>query len=79
MKVNILYFASLRDSSKKAQEQIETEASTIDDVFNTLNEKYSFDVNKEDLKVAINEVYVDFTTTISENDTIVFIPPVAGG
>jgi molybdopterin converting factor subunit 1 len=79
MKVNIIYFASLRDQSQKSTELFNTNAVTAQQLFEELNEKYSFKVNQENLRVAINEEYRDFTTSLSENDTIVFIPPVAGG
>jgi molybdopterin synthase sulfur carrier subunit len=79
MKVNIIYFASLRDQSQKSTEHIETDARTAQQLFEELNMKYSFKVTQENLRVAINENYCDFSTSLSQNDTIVFIPPVAGG
>lgn len=79
MQINVMYFASLRDSAKVSNEVINTEAKTIDELFVFLNNKYSFDIDKSLLKVAVNEEYKSFDTQISNNDTIVFIPPVAGG
>ena len=79
MKINIIYFASLKDQSEKSSEQVQTDAKTVDDLFLELNQKYTFKIPKKNLRVAINEEYKDFSTQISENDTIVFIPPVAGG
>ena len=74
-----MYFASLRDYSKTSFETLETEAKTVDELFTILNEKYQFDIDKKHLRVAINEEYKCFHTTLSNNDTLVFIPPVAGG
>ena len=79
MQINVMYFASLRDSSKISNETIKTEVETVEELFNFLNNKYSFDIDKSLLKVAINEEYKSFDTKIAHNDTIVFIPPVAGG
>ena len=79
MQIKIIYFASLRDAAKKSEETIETAAITVEDLFENLHKKYSFDIQKSHLRVAINEEYQDFTTKINPNDTIVFIPPVAGG
>lgn len=79
MQINIMYFASLRDSSKTSFETLETQAKTVDELFNFLNEKYRFAIDKEYLRVAINEEYKSFDTSLSSNDTLVFIPPVAGG
>jgi len=79
MKVKVLYFASLRDNSQIAEETIDTQAATIGDLFAELNEKYSFAIDKEHLRAAQNENYVPFHSPLAESDTIVFIPPVAGG
>ena len=79
MKVKVMYFASLRDSASVSHEMIDTELETIDELFETLNNKYSFKVEKKHLRVAINEEYKSFDSKIVNNDTIVFIPPVAGG
>lgn len=79
MKVKALYFASLRDSTNMSEEMVETNAKTINELFSELNQKYNFLITKENLRVAKNEEYVDFDSQLSESDTIVFIPPVAGG
>ncbi|MCH7516067.1 MAG: MoaD/ThiS family protein, partial [Bacteroidetes bacterium] len=36
-------------------------------------------LNKEIIKVAVNDKFVPWNTVLKPNDTIVFIPPVAGG
>lgn len=79
MRVSIMYFASLKDQTNKSNEVIETKAKTAQELFIELDSKYSFKLSQKDLRVAINEEYQDFSAQINENDTIVFIPPVAGG
>jgi molybdopterin synthase sulfur carrier subunit len=79
MLINIIYFASLKDASNKTQEKVETNANSIQDLYSELNEKYHFQINQDQLRVAQNEEYVSFETPLNNNDTIVFIPPVAGG
>jgi|SaaInlStandDraft_2_1057019.scaffolds.fasta_scaffold504842_2 molybdopterin converting factor subunit 1 len=79
MKIKMIYFASLRETIGKSSEEIETIAQTATELYQFIKEKYQLQLNQEQLKVAINEVYVDFGTTLKEADTIVFIPPVAGG
>lgn len=79
MKVKVLYFASLRDNTQIPEETIETNAKTIDELYFELNEKYNFSIKKDHLRAAQNEEYVNFNSTLTELDTIVFIPPVAGG
>ena len=79
MRIKVLYFASLRDNSKKAEEVIETSAKTIDELYSELNSKYHFTLDQSQLRAALNEDYAPFTTELNYNDTVVFIPPVAGG
>lgn len=79
MQINIIYFASLKDASQKSNESIETTAKTIDELYNELDLRYGFPIKKEQLRAAHNETYVPFTTELATNDTVVFIPPVAGG
>ena len=37
MRIKVLYFASLRDNSKKAEEVIETSAKTIDELLSLIH------------------------------------------
>jgi molybdopterin converting factor subunit 1 len=79
MQINIMYFASLRDSAKTSNESVNTNAKTINDLYEELNKRHNFNIEKEILRVAVNEEYKSFDTLLTNNDTIVFIPPVAGG
>jgi molybdopterin converting factor subunit 1 len=79
MKIEVKYFAALRESAGKSSEIIDFEGQTIEDVYQALNEKYSFSVERSHLKVALNEEYANFEDRISSGDIVVFIPPVAGG
>ena len=79
MKVKIKYFAAMREATGKSSETMETQAITPLELLNDINDKYQLNFDEHNLKVAINEEYVSFTNSLSELDTIVFIPPVAGG
>jgi len=79
MKIEIQYFASLREQADKNAETFEFQGITAADLYAELLQKYSFTLTEEQLKVAINEEYCAFSTVLNEQDTIVFIPPVAGG
>ena len=72
MLVKIKYFAKLRDDSGISSEQIETNANTIEQLYQELDEKYHFSVSKKYLRAARNEDYVNFDTRFKDNDTIVF-------
>lgn len=79
MQINIIYFASLKDKVGLSEEKIETQSQTVDELYEELDQKYHFPLEKDYLRVAVNEEYKSFDTLLNNNDTIVFIPPVAGG
>ena len=79
MKINIKYFASLREQANKSEEIINTVYTKPTDIYAELKSKYNFSLNVDELKVAVNDCYEDFDYELKEMDTIVFIPPVAGG
>ena len=69
----------MRESRRLSEEVIETHEKTVSGLFDELNKKYHFPLEKKYLKTAVNEDYVSFNHILQENDTVVFIPPVAGG
>lgn len=79
MKIYIEYFAKFREKSGCSKEAIDTNALTLNDLFNEIDKKYHFNINKNLVKVALNEEFSDWSTKITDNDTVVFIQPVAGG
>lgn len=79
MELKIIYFASLRDDTKKMQETFNTNASSVNGLYEELNDLYNFKIDKDHLKVALNEEYKNFDTKLTDGDTVVFIPPVSGG
>lgn len=79
MKVEVKYFAALRECTGKSSEVLELNNGRVEDIFNDLNKQYSFPVDKHHLKVAVNEEYQSFESVVKDGDTLVFIPPVAGG
>ena len=76
--ITVEYFAVLREHAGKANEQLSTDAATPADLYAELNDRYRFP-NMQSLKVAINDDFSDMQAPLSDGDTVVFIPPVAGG
>ena len=79
MKIKVKYFAAIREAIGINEEFIDGNCSTPLELFEFLKEKYRFEFEESNIKVAINDEYAEFTQPLSELDTIVFIPPVAGG
>lgn len=77
-KLRIEYFAILRESAGVDCEELDTEASTPAELFEELSQRYAFPVRGQ-LKVAVNDEFSDWQTLLADGDSVVFIPPVAGG
>ncbi len=77
--INIEYFAQLRDERSADQEQWITPSTSVSHVYEDIQKKYAFSLNREHLRVAINEHFVDWETIVQDGDKVVFIPPVNGG
>lgn len=76
--VTIEYFAILREYAGVNQETLQTDAGTPAQLFVELEALYGFP-ELETMKVAINDEFDDWDAQLNDGDSIVFIPPVAGG
>ena len=79
MKLNVQYFALLREQSGTDAEFVETDATTPAALYEELRTRHGFTLESRSLKVAINDDFAPWSAKLSEGDSIVFIPPVAGG
>jgi molybdopterin converting factor subunit 1 len=77
--IKLIYFAKIRQLTGKNQETMLTDAANAREVYLELQKKYDFNFPEKYLKVAINEEYSSFDAILNPGDTLVFIPPVAGG
>ena len=81
MKVNIRYFAMLRDITKKDAEQLElNEGQNIEKIQNHLFEKYPklSEFNKT-VSFALNGEYARPDMAVYDGDELALLPPIAGG
>lgn len=78
-KIQLQYFALLKEERGLANETIETMAATVEDLYHELKDRHQFSLNTDILRIAINDEFADWKTPIKNNDSIIFIPPVAGG
>ena len=77
--VNLQYYAQLREQAGVSGEQLTTSAATLRDLYEELRARHGFSLPISALKVAVNTQFSDWDRRLAENDTVVFIPPVAGG
>jgi len=77
--IRVCYFAVLREERGLTDEAVSTMASTAGELYDELRARHGFRLHRENLKVVVNETFVDWDTSLHHNDEIVFIPPVAGG
>ena len=77
--INIQYFAVLQEITGCASESISVQAdSTPKTVYKRLNNQYDLP-NRNRLKIVINDSFCSWESELTNDDTIVFIPPVTGG
>jgi len=83
MKLDVLYFAWVRERIGLAKEQIETEATTVMDLVHELEareERYAAafaDISA--LRVAVDQELTDFDASLSGVREVAFFPPMTGG
>ena len=76
--IRVEYFAILRELTGRQSEDLDTEAGTAAMLYAELAGRYGFpEVGR--MKVAINDEFDDWDTALNDGDSVVFIPPVAGG
>jgi molybdopterin synthase sulfur carrier subunit len=78
-KVELSYFAVLRERAGKSHESRETMAKTLAELYEELRAEYQFPVDASRIRAAIGDNYVDLDQDLAEGLRITFIPPVAGG
>jgi sulfur-carrier protein len=77
--VNLQYYAQLREQAGMGSEQVRTEASSLRELYDELRARLGFSLAADALKVAVNAQFSAWDRPLRDGDTIVFIPPVAGG
>jgi molybdopterin-guanine dinucleotide biosynthesis protein A len=77
--IRVQYFALLREQAGRSTETLATRARTPRELYAELAGRYPFTLPTEMLRVAINAEFGDWTQPLASGDSVVFIPPVAGG
>lgn len=77
--IRLRYFALLREQRGLDSETRDTTAVTARDLYRELAAEHGFTLPVERVGVAINDGFASWDRPLAANDTVVFIPPVAGG
>jgi molybdopterin-guanine dinucleotide biosynthesis protein A len=78
-RLTVRYFAVLREQAGRSTEQLETQAATPRELYDELRRRRGLTLAPEFLRVAVNDEFGDWRSPLSDGDTVVFLPPVAGG
>jgi molybdopterin-guanine dinucleotide biosynthesis protein A len=77
--VTVQYFALLREQAGCSVETVQTAARTPAELYAELCTRHAFTLPPEMLRVAVNACFGEWQQPLADQDTVVFIPPVAGG
>lgn len=77
--LRVQYFALFREQAGRSEETLQSMADTPAMLYAELQQRHPFRLQKEQLRVAVNTEFCDWQAPLKGGDTVVFIPPVAGG
>lgn len=77
--LRVQYFALLREQAGRREETVRSRAATPRELFAEVTARHRFSLTPDHLKVAVNADFAEWSRPLAAGDTVVFIPPVAGG
>ncbi len=77
--ITIRYFAMFRENAGVSEEALTTDAATAGDVFEATRDRHGSAEPLAHCKVAINDHMASWDSEVSDGDTVLLFPPVAGG
>ena len=77
--VRVEYYALFREQAGLNQEELQTDAEDVGSLYKMLQERYGFALDPTQLRVAVNAEFREWNYRLQNGDSVVFIPPVAGG
>jgi molybdenum cofactor guanylyltransferase len=77
--IKVQYYALLREQAGRSDEALETVARTPRELYEELKSRHPFSLAPEMLRVAVNAEFGEWSQALADGDSVVFIPPVAGG
>jgi molybdopterin synthase sulfur carrier subunit len=77
--IRLHYYALLREQAGRDHEELATQARTPRALYDELKAKYNFTLPMDRVGVAVNDRFCSLDQPLQQGDSVVFIPPVAGG
>ena len=77
--ITVRYFAGFREHAGLSEETVALDVNTAADLFEQLKDRHGSQEPVGHCKVAINEEMAEWDTAVSDGDTVLLFPPVAGG
>lgn len=78
-RITVEYYALLREQAGRRAETLTTTAATAEELYAELARRHAFTLPAQVLRVAVNAAFREWPAPLAAGDTVVFIPPVAGG
>lgn len=73
------YFAALREQRGLSQEGVETAATTPEQLYEELRRVHGFTLDSSLIRAAVNGSFAPMEEPLEDGDSVVLMPPVAGG
>lgn len=77
--IHIQYYAALREQAGRSGETVQTSADTPAALYAELRGAHGLRLERDILRVAVNDAFGSWDQPLQDDDRVVFIPPVAGG
>ena len=79
MTVNLRYFAALADQAGVPRETVETQATSLGNLYDEVRVRRALRLERAWVRVAVNDEFVSWDRAVRDGDQIAFMPPVSGG
>lgn len=77
--VQIEYYALFRACAGKGREETALGGGDPMLIYDELRRKYRFPLERDNVRLAVNDAFVPWETALRPGDRLVFVPPVSGG
>ena len=79
MQIRVSYYAILREQRGLDQETVRIEDASLRQLYRDLARSHGFSLGEKHVRPAVNDAFCDWDRPLADGDSVVFVPPVAGG